>query len=156
MELTKVVAPSKFTEVPIIHLMSADLDRSKGMSLQMKDRFPLMSFIRADRQLRIGDVIPLWESTEQPVTIFNLIVRDTLEESATMSNLEAALRNLTTIAQHHQIKKLSLQMQEIEDIQLTWGKTKILLEKVFEDAGLSLSILAFPYASREVDKLGRR
>lgn len=141
-------------KTPIVHCVSADLTMSKGVAEQLVSKFPMLKSIRSGPSPQMGDVITLWQSEWQPITIFNLVTKLRYDHKPTTHTLEKTLRELLRIVKRNNIHKLSLPRIGCGLDKLDWEETKILLGKVFEDSGVVLVVFNLPVKNSPKVKTG--
>lgn len=122
---------------PIGHCVSEDLDMGKGIAVEFKRRFGMVSVL-LNQKKGVGEVAYIED--EKRGYIFYLITKKYYWQKPKLESLIKALHNLKDICLTKDVKLLSLPLIGCGLDRLDWGEVSEAIKSIFEDTDIEINI----------------
>ena len=137
-------------QTSLAHCVSQDLKMLRGLARSFKDKWPGQIDELKEMDLKVGQVGAI---TDDGRFIYHLITKESCTDQPTIENLKATLVQMKEHMVANDVKEVALPKIGCGMNQLSWEKVKGIIEEVFEDTDLKITIY---YVQEEEDKVWNR
>lgn len=122
-------------EYYLAHCISSDAKMGAGIAVQFKKRFDLKN------TTRIGNTEGLPVGTAfMEGRVINLITKKRYFHKPTYQSLESSLKDMRTLVNNHNIKKVAIPKIGSGLDRLSWAKNREIIKEVFKDMDVEIKV----------------
>lgn len=125
--------------VSLAHCVSADMEMSKGIAVEFKNRFSRVDELLSHHP-RIGKCYYLFDKQR---IIFYLVTKPKYYHKPSYRSLEESLRNLRELCERFKVSELAIPKIGCGLDQLDWKITSRIIDQVFENSPIKLTVYLF-------------
>ena len=136
-------------QTSLAHCVSQDFKMSRGLARAFADTFSGLHLLK-NKNLKVGQVGTFKDKGRY---IYNLITKEGVKDQPTYEDLKETLVKMKEHMVANDVKEVALPKIGCGMNQLSWEKVKGIIEEVFEDTDLKITIY---YVQEEEDKVWNR
>ena len=133
-------------QTSLAHCVSQDLKFFRGLAKSFRDEWPGQIYQLKKMDLKVGDVGAIKVKDR---FVYHLITKEWCNDQPTYDNLRKSLTNMKEHMVENDISEVSLPKIGCGKNRLSWPVVKMMIEEVFDDTGIKITILCMDQKNEE-------